>query len=501
MAKIEIIQLWQGLYPTGRAWNFATAPYAAGSNSTFVSIDAERMNGGNLYNWYATQLANFTPTNWRIPTRADLDTLDGNVANYGELKKVGNDYWNDPNTGATNSTGFSIQGTGVRNGAGYYFYQKENSDVWGIGDSPTDANQATVMGFRSYSSSKLLYWKEKNGGAVVRLIWDGVGIPPLTITDYDGNVYDVIKIGTQYWTQQDWRCGHLTDGTLIPNLTDRTEWSNNNTGAYCTYDNDPLVVDVPGVVSDFTDGQGNVFVDGTSIGADFNTQILLAETQALSDFNDKMDQLLAQKYPDNPVFDQEDTENWERVFGISPADSMTLEERRQVVVAKQQYPNGVIDRGHWKFIQDQLQANGFDVYLHENRTEATEFTTQCGISQCSDETQCGGFNYPTEVFEAVEPDPSYTEYCANYLEPELDATVFDPGGGTYCGSAQCGDDTQCSDPVFEDRNQQLSYTCFVSAATYPNKADVPLDRKNEFRELLLKLKPAHVVMILYINYI
>ena len=258
---------------------------------------------------------------------------------------------------------------------------------------------------------------------------------------------------------------------------------------------------VDGVQNDFVDGQGNVFVDGTGVGSEFNTKTLLAETEALSDINDKIDQLLAQKYPDNPVFDEDDTENWERVFGLSPADSMTLEERRQVIIAKQQYPNGVIDRGHWKFIQDQLQANGFDVYIHENRTVATTFITQCGLSQCSETTQCGSQNDPTEVFEAVEPDSSYTEICANFLEPELDATVFDSGGGTYCGFAQCGEDTQCSDPFSEDRNQQLSYTFFVSAETYPNKANIPLDRKDEFRELLLKLKPMHTAAFLFINYI
>lgn len=38
---------------------------------------------------------------------------------------------------------------------------------------------------------------------------------PSTISDYDGNVYNVIKIGDQYWTKENFRCTHYNDGTEI----------------------------------------------------------------------------------------------------------------------------------------------------------------------------------------------------------------------------------------------------------------------------------------------
>lgn len=39
--------------------------------------------------------------------------------------------------------------------------------------------------------------------------------PPTTMIDYDGNVYNVIKIGDQYWTKENFRCEHYNDGTEI----------------------------------------------------------------------------------------------------------------------------------------------------------------------------------------------------------------------------------------------------------------------------------------------
>jgi len=60
-----------------------------------------------------------------------------------------------------------------------------------------------------------------------------------TVTDYDGNVYDTVTIGTQVWMKQNLRVTHYNDGTAIPNITDNTQWSNLTTGAYCDYNNTP----------------------------------------------------------------------------------------------------------------------------------------------------------------------------------------------------------------------------------------------------------------------
>ena len=75
-------------------------------------------------------------------------------------------------------------------------------------------------------------------GFSVRLLYYGTGTPSSTLTDYDGNVYDVVNIGTQYWTKQNWKCLHYNDGTDIPVVTGDSAWAALTSGACCSYNND-----------------------------------------------------------------------------------------------------------------------------------------------------------------------------------------------------------------------------------------------------------------------
>jgi uncharacterized protein (TIGR02145 family) len=53
-----------------------------------------------------------------------------------------------------------------------------------------------------------------------------------TVKDADGNVYNIITIGTQKWMKEDLRTSRYNDGTLIPLVTDNTTWSNLTTPGY-----------------------------------------------------------------------------------------------------------------------------------------------------------------------------------------------------------------------------------------------------------------------------
>jgi len=59
-----------------------------------------------------------------------------------------------------------------------------------------------------------------------------------TVTDYDGNVYNTVTIGTQVWLKENLKVTHYRNGDLIPNVTDGMAWSNLTTGAYCNFNND-----------------------------------------------------------------------------------------------------------------------------------------------------------------------------------------------------------------------------------------------------------------------
>lgn len=58
---------------------------------------------------------------------------------------------------------------------------------------------------------------------------------PASVTDIDGNVYTVIRIGTQLWTVENLRTTRYKDGTSIANGLDDAAWASNTAGAYAIY--------------------------------------------------------------------------------------------------------------------------------------------------------------------------------------------------------------------------------------------------------------------------
>jgi uncharacterized protein (TIGR02145 family) len=59
-----------------------------------------------------------------------------------------------------------------------------------------------------------------------------------TVTDYDGNVYHTVKIGTQIWMLENLKVTHYRNGIAIPNVSVNEKWSTASTGAYCLVNND-----------------------------------------------------------------------------------------------------------------------------------------------------------------------------------------------------------------------------------------------------------------------
>ncbi len=61
-----------------------------------------------------------------------------------------------------------------------------------------------------------------------------------TVTDYEGNSYNTIKIGTQWWMVENLKTKRFNDGTDIPVVTDDTAWGNMSNPCYCWYNNDEV---------------------------------------------------------------------------------------------------------------------------------------------------------------------------------------------------------------------------------------------------------------------
>jgi uncharacterized protein (TIGR02145 family) len=70
----------------------------------------------------------------------------------------------------------------------------------------------------------------------------------LTVTDFDGNVYPTVSIGTQVWMAENLKTTKLTDGTAIPLVSNDSEWNKLTTPGLSWYDNLPSNGDTYGAL-------------------------------------------------------------------------------------------------------------------------------------------------------------------------------------------------------------------------------------------------------------
>lgn len=65
-------------------------------------------------------------------------------------------------------------------------------------------------------------------------------LPPegTTVTDADGNIYGILRIGRSYWMDANLRTTKYNDGSPIEHVTDGNAWMATSDGAYCCYQND-----------------------------------------------------------------------------------------------------------------------------------------------------------------------------------------------------------------------------------------------------------------------
>ena len=100
------------------------------------------------------------------------------------------------------------------------------------------------------------------------------------ITDVEGNTYKTVQIGTQVWMAENLKTSKYNDGSTITNIKDDTQWENNNTGAWCYYDNDTTNNTKYGklynwhVMSAATNGNKNVCPIGWHVPTDAEWTVL-----------------------------------------------------------------------------------------------------------------------------------------------------------------------------------------------------------------------------------
>lgn len=205
-------------------------------NPYIFEVDTPKAVNGYLYNWYT--MDGLAPNGMRIPSRTDWQALitsqGGAAIAGGKLKEIGFDNWANPNTGATNSSGFTGLGSNYRTELGVFLTPVNLVALFWTSTPIGGSAWRQVLQYDTASSNETPSTKQYGGS--VRMVSDVS--PGSTITDYEGRIYDIIQIGTQYWTVQNWACKFLDNGTAIPNVTDGTTWAGLTTLARCAYDND-----------------------------------------------------------------------------------------------------------------------------------------------------------------------------------------------------------------------------------------------------------------------
>lgn len=67
---------------------------------------------------------------------------------------------------------------------------------------------------------------------------DELGIEPPPMVDYDGNVYQTVRINHRLWINENLKVTHYRNGDPIPNLQSAEEWGNSGSDGYVWYEND-----------------------------------------------------------------------------------------------------------------------------------------------------------------------------------------------------------------------------------------------------------------------
>ena len=155
-------------------------------------------------------------------------------------------------TGVTSITQTTaISGGNITNDGGSPVTQR--GTCWSISPNPTIANNKTTDGTGTGSFTSSITSLNANttynvrayatnsagtayGNAISFTTQQSTGN---TVTDFDGNVYNTITIGTQIWMKENLKTTHYRNGVNIPQVTDATQWANLTAGAWCNFGNLP----------------------------------------------------------------------------------------------------------------------------------------------------------------------------------------------------------------------------------------------------------------------
>jgi len=184
--------------------------------------------------------------------------------------------------------------------------------------------------------------------------------------------------------------------------------------------------------------------------------------------------ILNQILPDNDHFTADDASAWEARLGMVNSTA-PLADRKLAIKRKLAHPGRARARQSALYLQGQLQAAGFDVYVYANRfASIPNFVTQDPVTVFGGsgflDNQHGQFQHGQRNHGG-----QWGDVIANHLDPDLDRS-FSVGSNLRSTFFICGN--------------PLGTICQISS-----------QRRREFRDLVLRIKPAQTVAYVYALYV
>lgn len=180
-------------------------------------------------------------------------------------------------------------------------------------------------------------------------------------------------------------------------------------------------------------------------------------------------------FPDNANFSADDCTLWEWRFGIVTDTSLSLSDRKAALLRRMGRGRNVPARQHKNYIEYQLQIAGFNVFVHEN-----------GFIE-------GGVKIYKNPSDIIAGGAGVVQHGGTSQH----GIGMQHGGG----SAQVIANSYKPNEPYSVADDKLWATFFIGGEILGDMAEIPAKREEEFRELVLKLKPAHLVAFTFINYV
>jgi uncharacterized protein (TIGR02145 family) len=114
---------------------------------------------GRLYNWYAVDdSSNIAPEGWHVPSDSEwqtlIDYLGGGPFAGAKMKETGTSHWHDPNSGATNESGFSGLPGGYRSDIGAYSTMGSYAYFWSATQQGSLIGWCRHLGYASPAANR-----------------------------------------------------------------------------------------------------------------------------------------------------------------------------------------------------------------------------------------------------------------------------------------------------------------------------------------------------------